>query len=116
MQLDQPPRSRPSTQPAHSQPAPSDEGPADDESIPRKLEGWYRVEQYERDRLCEVGEDLAPGELCFLEKLWSDRVRVHRVDRGAGAGRPLGIAPLQRVRVGCASGGVHTGSPADHTL
>lgn len=73
------------------------EGPADDESIPRKLEGWYRVEQYERDRLCEVGEDLAPGELCFLEKLWSDRVRVHRVDRGAGAGRPLGIAPLQRV-------------------
>lgn len=54
------------------------EGPADDESIPRKLEGWWRVEEYERDGQLEVGEDLVVGNMCLVEKLWSDRIRVYR--------------------------------------
>mmetsp|Transcript_10546 Transcript_10546/g.23230 ORF Transcript_10546/g.23230 Transcript_10546/m.23230 type:complete len:891 (-) Transcript_10546:172-2844(-) len=69
-----------------------DEGPLDDESIPRKLEGWWRVEEYERDRLSEVGEDLVVGELCFVEKLWNDRVRVYKVDEQD----TLGICRLNR--------------------
>ena len=30
------------------------EGPADDESVPRKLEGWWRVLDYQRDAETEV--------------------------------------------------------------
>jgi len=69
------------------------EGPPDDESIPRKLEGWWRVVQYSRDRQTQVGEDLEVDELCFVEKLWSDRIRVFK----AGSQGPFGVVPLQRV-------------------
>lgn len=69
------------------------DGPPDDESIPRKLEGWWQVIQYSRDRQTQVGEDLEVGEVCFLEKLWSDRIRVFK----AGTQGPLGVVPLQRV-------------------
>ena len=65
------------------------EGPPDDEMIPRKLEGWWRVLQYSRDAQTEVGEDLQLGELCFVEKLWHDRVRVYRADP---PNPPLGAA------------------------
>jgi len=68
------------------------EGPPDDESIPRKLEGWYRVEEYERDQHLEVGEDLAVGSLCLVEKLWSDRIRVYK----AGDQLEPGILPMSR--------------------
>ncbi|CAE8582774.1 unnamed protein product, partial [Polarella glacialis] len=69
------------------------EGPPDDESIPRKLEGWWRVAEYGRDAQSEVGEDLSQGELCFMEKLWSDRIRVFK----AGPAGPAGVVPLSRV-------------------
>jgi len=54
------------------------EGPPDDESIPRKMEGWWRVDAYSRDGLSEVGEDVTEGGLCFVEALWSDRVRIYK--------------------------------------
>eukprot|EP00930_Biecheleria_cincta_P046977 TRINITY_DN32492_c0_g1_i1.p1 TRINITY_DN32492_c0_g1~~TRINITY_DN32492_c0_g1_i1.p1 ORF type:complete len:879 (-),score=160.51 TRINITY_DN32492_c0_g1_i1:189-2825(-) len=69
------------------------EGPPDDESIPRKLEGWWRVLDYNRDANTEVGEDLKHGELCFVEKLWSDRIRVMR----AGLAGMAGEVPMSRV-------------------
>eukprot|EP00931_Biecheleriopsis_adriatica_P048546 TRINITY_DN28053_c0_g1_i1.p1 TRINITY_DN28053_c0_g1~~TRINITY_DN28053_c0_g1_i1.p1 ORF type:complete len:885 (+),score=165.90 TRINITY_DN28053_c0_g1_i1:34-2688(+) len=69
------------------------EGPADDESIPRKLEGWWKVLEYGRDSQAEVGDDIAAGELCFLEKLWSDRIRVFK----AGYRGPSGEVPMSRV-------------------
>jgi len=68
------------------------EGPPDDESIPRKLEGWWRVDEFERDRLSEVGENLSVGELCFVEKLWSDRIRVYKAEKQDA----FGIVRLQR--------------------
>jgi len=69
------------------------EGPPDDESIPRKLEGWWRVDEFSPDCLMEVGEDLERGELCFVERLWSDRIRVFKT----GVPEPLGIVRLNRV-------------------
>lgn len=69
------------------------EGPPDDESIPRKLEGWWRVEEYSRDRHKEVGEDLEEGEICYVEKLWSDRIRVYK----ASQPQAFGIVKLARV-------------------
>ncbi|CAE7473905.1 dnaJ [Symbiodinium pilosum] len=69
------------------------DGPADDESIPRKLEGWWRVIAFHRDAEAEVGQDLEAGELCFLEKLWTDRVRIFK----AGQKGPMGEIPLSRV-------------------
>mmetsp|Transcript_15419 Transcript_15419/g.27587 ORF Transcript_15419/g.27587 Transcript_15419/m.27587 type:complete len:919 (+) Transcript_15419:64-2820(+) len=69
------------------------EGPPDDESIPRKLEGWWRVEEYSRDRLKEVGEDLEEGEICYVEKLWTDRIRVFKASEKG----PFGIVKLSRV-------------------
>jgi len=69
------------------------EGPADDESIPRKIEGWWRVTEYSRDKHSQVGEDLEEDELCFVEKLWSDRIRVFK----AGSQGTLLAVPLQRV-------------------
>ncbi|CAK9074906.1 unnamed protein product [Durusdinium trenchii] len=69
------------------------EGPADDESIPRKIEGWWRVLDYQRDPEAEVGDDLNVNELCFVEKLWTDRVRVFK----AGQSGPAGEVPLSRV-------------------
>lgn len=69
------------------------EGPADDESIPRKLEGWWRVMEFRRDADTEAGQDLDVGELCFLEKLWTDRVRIFK----AGHKGPAGEIPLSRV-------------------
>lgn len=68
------------------------EGPQDDESIPRKLEGWYRVAQYARDKESEVGESLTAGELCFVEKLWSDRIRVYKAEPAG----PFGVVGLKR--------------------
>mmetsp|Transcript_96485 Transcript_96485/g.268133 ORF Transcript_96485/g.268133 Transcript_96485/m.268133 type:complete len:897 (+) Transcript_96485:61-2751(+) len=69
------------------------EGPPDDESIPRKIEGWWRVVEYSRDRQTQVGEDLEVDELCFVEKLWSDRIRVFK----AGLQGSFGVVPLSRV-------------------
>ena len=115
------------------------EGPADDESIPRKLEGWWRVMEFRRDadteasqnphgslrcdeHSCErlqAGQDLDVGELCFLEKLWTDRIRIFKASRQrlacrlagltrrcwcnlpaqAGHKGPAGEIPLSRVRL-----------------
>lgn len=69
------------------------EGPADDESIPRKIEGWWRVLDYERDPEAEVGGDLTINELCFVEKLWTDRIRVFKAGEASGPGQ----VPLSRV-------------------
>mmetsp|Transcript_19647 Transcript_19647/g.45778 ORF Transcript_19647/g.45778 Transcript_19647/m.45778 type:complete len:897 (+) Transcript_19647:54-2744(+) len=52
------------------------EAPADDESIPRKLEGWWRVLEYHHNLDAFSRGSLREGELCFVEKLWSDRIRV----------------------------------------
>ncbi|CAE8676009.1 unnamed protein product, partial [Polarella glacialis] len=52
-----------------------------------------RVAEYGRDAQSEVGEDLSQGELCFMEKLWSDRIRVFK----AGPAGPAGVVPLSRV-------------------
>eukprot|EP00927_Polykrikos_kofoidii_P044649 TRINITY_DN38555_c0_g2_i1.p1 TRINITY_DN38555_c0_g2~~TRINITY_DN38555_c0_g2_i1.p1 ORF type:complete len:905 (-),score=164.62 TRINITY_DN38555_c0_g2_i1:155-2869(-) len=71
------------------------EGPADDESIPRKLEGWWRVLEFEGDDEERVahGSGLVVGDMCFLEKLWSDRVRVSR----QGQPMPFDVVPLTRL-------------------
>lgn len=69
------------------------EGPPDDESVPRKLEGWWRVLDFSRDGQSEVGDDLSQGEVCFVEKLWSDRIRVFK----AGLPGTCGVVPLRRV-------------------
>ncbi|CAJ1401404.1 unnamed protein product [Effrenium voratum] len=69
------------------------EGPADDESIPRKLEGWWRVLDYQRDAETEVGDNLNINELCYVEKLWTDRIRVFKANQPGVAGE----VPLTRV-------------------
>lgn len=71
------------------------EGPSDAESLPRRIEGWWRVITYRKDRYSEVGADLQPGELCFIEKMWSDRIRVFRT--GEPQEPPLNAVPLERV-------------------
>lgn len=69
------------------------DGPPDDESVPRKLEGWWQVIEYVRDGQTEVGADLDEGELCFVEKLWSDRLRLFKPEVSG----PFGIVPVTRV-------------------
>jgi len=69
------------------------EGPPDDESIPRKLEGWWQIHDFSKDEHCEIGDELKPGELCFVEKLWSDRIRIFK----PGPSGPFGIVELKRV-------------------
>ncbi|CAE7452555.1 dnaJ [Symbiodinium natans] len=48
---------------------------------------------FHRDADMEVGQDLDVGELCFVEKLWTDRIRIFK----AGHKGPLGEIPLSRV-------------------
>lgn len=71
------------------------EGPSDVESLPRRIEGWWRVMDYRKDKYSEVGAFLQPGELCFLEKMWNDRIRIFKA--GIAEQPPLDVVPLERV-------------------
>ena len=66
---------------------------------PRCLDVFFKAKEISR----QVGDDLKAQELCFVEKLWSDRIRVFKAKvrsaemcREAGAAGPAGEVPLSR--------------------